>query len=159
MPSPISSFCQSVFDQICDQLSGGKTLREICRQPGMPAESTVRKWTIANEQGCYAQYARAREALAEHWADEILEIADDATNDWMGRQRRDGVTEIVLNRDHVERSKQRIDARKWLLSKALPKVYGDKQSVEGKFSVDWAQVCQEAAEKYKKEEGEQGSNH
>jgi hypothetical protein len=27
---------------------------------------------------------RAREALAEHWADEILEIADDATNDWMG---------------------------------------------------------------------------
>ena len=36
--------------------------------------------------------------MAEHWADEILEIADDATNDWMGRQRRDGVTEIVLNR-------------------------------------------------------------
>ena len=119
----------------------------------MPAQSTVRKWTIANEHGCYAQYARAREALAEHWADEILEIADDATNDWMGRQRRDGVTEIVLNRDHVERSKQRIDARKWLLSKALPKAYGDRQSVEGKFTVDWAQVCMEAAEKYKKEEG------
>ena len=110
------------------------------------------------QHGCYAQYARAREALAEHWADEILEIADDATNDWMGRQRRDGVTEIVLNRDHVERSKQRIDARKWLLSKALPKVYGDRQSVEGKFSVDWAQVCQEAAEKYKKEGDGQVSN-
>ena len=94
----------------------------------------------------------------QHWADEILEIADDATNDWMGRQRRDGVTEIVLNRDHVERSKQRIDARKWLLSKALPKVYGDRQSVEGKFSVDWAEVCQEAAEKYKKEGDGQVSN-
>jgi hypothetical protein len=68
-----------------------------------------------------AQYARARDASAEHWADEILKIADDATNDWMGRQQRDGVTEIVLNRDHVERSKQRIDARKWLLSKVLPR--------------------------------------
>jgi hypothetical protein len=42
----------------------------------------------------------------------------------------------------------------WLLSKALPKVYGDKQSVEGKFTVDSAQVCQEAAEKYKKEEAD-----
>jgi hypothetical protein len=58
------------------------------------------------------QYARAREALAEHWADEILEIADDATNDWMGRHRRHGMIEMVLNRDHVEPSKQRIDARK-----------------------------------------------
>jgi hypothetical protein len=60
---------------------------------------------------------------------------------------------MVLNRDHVERSKQRIDARKWLLSKALPKVYGDRQSVEGKLTVDWAQVCQEATDKYNKEEG------
>jgi hypothetical protein len=145
--------------------SAGGVLFRQCFRTELPAEIQMNgTWTVtrnavtpvhgANEHGCYAQYARAREALAEHWADEILEIADDATNDWMGRQRRDGVTEIVLNRDHVERSKQRIDARKWLLSKALPKVYGDRQSVEGKFSVDWAQVCQEAAEKYKKDEGE-----
>jgi hypothetical protein len=42
---------------------------------------------------------------------------------------------------------------RWRASKIAPKLYGDKQSVEGKFTVDWAQVCQEAAEKYKKEEG------
>ena len=131
------------------------------RQPGFAREAagTQQLWRSGSEGAehfadiGYAQYARAREALAEHWADEILEIADDATNDWMGRQRRDGVTEIVLNRDHVERSKQRIDARKWLLSKALPKVYGDRQSVEGKFTVDWAEVCQQAADRWKKEEG------
>jgi hypothetical protein len=82
---------------------------------------------VVMKHGCYVQYARAREALAEHWADEILEIANDATNDWMERQRRDAATEIVLNREHVDRSRQRIDARKWLLSKAMPKVYGDKQ--------------------------------
>ena len=44
----------------------------------------------------------------------------------------------------------RIDVRKWLMSKALPKKYGDKQTIDGKFSVDWAVVAQEAAEKYKK---------
>jgi hypothetical protein len=153
-PVTRSSFTQDVFDDVCGQLSSGKTLREICRQPGMPAESTVRKWAVANEQGCHAQYTRAREALAEHMSDEILEIADDATNDWMERQRQNGSIEMAINKEHIERSRQRIDARKWLLSKALPKVYGDKQSVEGKFTVDWAQVCQEAAEKYKKEEAD-----
>jgi hypothetical protein len=55
-----------------------------------------------------AQYTRAREALAEFWADEILEIADDATNDWMGRQRQNGSIETVVNKEHIERSRQRI---------------------------------------------------
>ena len=80
-------------------------------------------------------------------ADEIIEIADDGTNDWMKRQQRNGSIETVTNKDHLERSRQRIDARKWLLSKALPKKYGDKQTIDGKFTVDWAQ---EAAEKWKK---------
>lgn len=41
---------------------------------------------------------------------------------------------------------------RWRASKIAPKLYGDKQTVEGKFTVDWAQICLEAAEKYKKEE-------
>jgi hypothetical protein len=89
----------------------------------------------------------------EIMADEILEIADDGTNDWMERQQRNGSIETVTNKDHLERSRQRIDARKWLLSKALPKKYGDKQTIDGKFSVDWAMVAQEAADKYKKKHG------
>jgi hypothetical protein len=56
----------------------------------------------------------------------------------------------IADHDTTEQARQRIDARKWLLSKVLPKKYGDKQTVEGKFTVDWAQVCQEAAEKYDK---------
>ena len=43
-----------------------------------------------------------------------------------------------------------VESRKWLLSKALPKIYGDKHTIDGKFSVDWAVVAQEAVEKYKK---------
>ena len=52
--------------------------------------------------------------------------------------------------DATDRSRLRVESRKWLLSKALPKKYGDKQTIDGKFSVDWAVVAQEAAEKYKK---------
>jgi hypothetical protein len=33
------------------------------------------------------------------------------------------------NGEHIQRSRVRIDTRKWLLSKMLPKVYGDKTEV------------------------------
>ena len=111
-------------------------------------------WSVPPwHQGCAQQYARARDFGYEIMADEIIEIADDGTNDWMKRQQRNGSIETVTNKDHLERSRQRIDARKWLLSKALPKKYGDKQTIDGKFSVDWAVVAQEAADKYKKKHG------
>ncbi len=42
----------------------------------MPAESTVRLWATDNVRGFAAQYARAREVQADHYADEINEIAD-----------------------------------------------------------------------------------
>jgi hypothetical protein len=54
-------------------------------------------------------------------ADELLEIADDATNDFVERQNKDGHTSKVFDAEHVQRSRLRVEARKWLLSKALPK--------------------------------------
>lgn len=44
----------------------------------------------------------------------------------MARQREDGELEFVVDREHVGRSRLRVDTRKWLLAKALPKIYGDK---------------------------------
>jgi hypothetical protein len=45
---------------------------------------------------------------------------------------REGGAEAVafeLNGENIQRSRVRIDTRKWLLSKMLPKVYGDKSEV------------------------------
>ena len=82
------------------------------------------------------QYTRAREIGYTLMADDIIEISD---------------TPVLTERgDATDRSRLRVESRKWLLSKALPKVYGDKQTIDGKFTVDWAQVAQEAAEKWKK---------
>ena len=44
-------------------------------------------------------------------AGEIIEIADDVTNDFMKRKRADGSEETVLDSEHVQRSRIRIDAR------------------------------------------------
>ena len=79
-----------------------------------------------NRDGFYPQYARARELQMEAWADEIVEISDDGTNDWMERQLRDGKTEEVLDHEHITRSRLRVDTRKWIMSKLKPGTYGDK---------------------------------
>ena len=60
-------------------------------------------------------------------ADEILEIADDSNRDLI--ERADGV--LTVDHEHIQRARLRVDTRKWILSKMLPKVYGDKFQVGG----------------------------
>ena len=55
-------------------------------------------------------------------SDEINDIAEDGTNDWT----KDEKGKTTFNNEHHQRSRLRVDTRKWLLSKALPKIYGDK---------------------------------
>ena len=105
------------------------TLREVCREESMPHESTVRGWVLKDREGFLAQYTQAREIGYHCMADELLEIADNGSNDWMDRQDKDNAG-YDLNGEHVQRSRLRLDTRKWMLSKALPKIYGDKVALE-----------------------------
>jgi hypothetical protein len=73
---------------------------------------------------------RAREVGYIKMGDELLEIADDASNDWLERQNKDGATFKVVDQENISRSRLRVDTRKWLLSKMLPKVFGDRLSAE-----------------------------
>ncbi len=94
------------------------------------------KWA-AEKPEFSEQYAKAREMLLEHWAEDILDIADDGRNDWMernGNKDDEGnprTNTYVLNGEHVNRSRLRVDSRKWLLSKLAAKKYGDKIELGG----------------------------
>lgn len=118
-----SKFTDDLAKQICLRLSMGETLRRICRDDGMPAESTVRQWALDDVQGFYAQYVRARDIGLDAMADEILDIADDGENDYVERERKDGSKFTAIDREHVQRSSLRVDTRKWYLSKMAPKRY------------------------------------
>jgi hypothetical protein len=126
------AYSREVADFVLDQMADGISLREICRvgreaNPMFPAPGTVRGWAVQDIDGMAERYARARKAQADHWADEILEITDDATNDWVERvNARTGKTEIKLDHEHVQRSALRADARKWLLAKLHPEVFADR---------------------------------
>jgi hypothetical protein len=72
------------------------------------------------------QYARAREHQMQLRADELLEIADNASNDWMGVETTSGRIVRVLDREHLERSEIRIKTRQWLMARYAPKVFGKR---------------------------------
>ena len=116
-----TKFTQKLADEICERLIEGESLRKICLDKKMPSASAVCRWLGQNEM-FREQYAQARDAQADTLEDEILDIADDGTNDYMGEDEEyDG--------DAVQRSKLRVDARKWIASKLKPKKYGDRVDV------------------------------
>jgi hypothetical protein len=121
-----TEYTPELAHSVCAQLAEGMTLRAVCKVDGMPPESTVRRWALDDREGFAAHYAKAREIGYQSMADEVLEIADDGSND---TYRTDEGAEAT-NHDVIARSRLRVDTRKWLLSKALPKIYGDKISQE-----------------------------
>src|SRR5437660_6771635 len=98
-----------------------------------------------------AKYAVARRLGYEKRADKLLEIADDSSADWIDTD--DG--HRVLNGAHVNRARLMIDTRKWLLSKMLPKVYGDHLTIAGDLDqpirhvvqrIEWSSLSDEELE-------------
>lgn len=113
-------------------LTNGITLRECCRMeqqknPHFPGPATFYAWACNGTGGDFSlRYANARRALAIHWAEDIIEISEDGKNDWKERRRANGEIVSTVDAEAVQRSKLRVDTRKWLLSKLHPEVYGDR---------------------------------
>lgn len=126
-----SDFTPEIANEICERLAKGESLRTICAGDAhtegafMPGRSTVMRWLNENED-FRDQYAHAREVQADHYAEEIISIADCtdvSPNPFDGP----GVPAV---RD-PQRDRLRIDARKWYASKLAPKKYGDKVALTG----------------------------
>lgn len=127
-PGRPSKYSQAVVESICEQLATGVPMAQICRQDGMPAYRTVKDWMDEDsERGLLvsAAIARAREEGFDAIAADCLGIADDGTRDY--EQREDGT--LVVNHDHIQRSKLRIETRLKLLAKWDPKRYGEKMQL------------------------------
>ena len=128
---------------VCTMLAMGLIPKRIAERPGMPSERQIYSWAAEIDSPFSREYARARAIGYTRLADEIIEISDDGSNDWM--KAKGG---YVVNREATERSKLRVDTRKWLLSKCLPKMFGDKLDVSAKheagdsFKQIWTALAQ-----------------
>lgn len=106
---------------ILDRLAKGESLVSITESEGMPSYPSVARWLEADET-FRERYTRAREEQANYLADEILEIADNAEND--STVDKDG--NPIVDHENIQRSRLRVDARKWVAAKLLPRKYGDR---------------------------------
>jgi len=115
--------------EICSLLGDGQSLKEICEREDMPVRSTVYLW-LSRHNEFSDMYARAREEQADTLADEIIGIADEASRDTKTLTHDDGSKYEVCDHEWINRSRLRVDARKWVAAKLKPKKYGDKVTNE-----------------------------
>jgi hypothetical protein len=119
------TYTPEIADQILQMMADGISSPKIAAQLKI-SESTIYAWIIDDYEGFGQKYARAKHIVALRWADEISDIADHKRDDYVMNEE----GKMVLDMEAVARSRLRIDTRKWLLSKVLPKVYGEKVITE-----------------------------
>lgn len=136
-----TTFTREKADFILAHLKSGLSLRAICRMEEVipTGASTVIDWKDQDIDGFLAQYTQAREIGFHMMAEEVLDIADDSTGDYYTDE--DGIRRV--DKEHLGRSRLKVDVRRWFVSKCLPKIYGDKLAHTGDdggpIEVTWAQ--------------------
>lgn len=114
---------------ICERLAIGDSLRTITEDEGMPHRQTVFRWMYRHPE-FRDQYVHAKRIGMLAYAEDAVDIADDGTNDWMERTNKDGENiGWQINGEHVQRSRLRVDTRKWFMERLDTKVFGQKQEV------------------------------
>ena len=118
-------YTEEIAEEICDRLANGESLNVICRDAHLPDEALVRQWAknvdeLPRLKAFSTRYTRARESGYEVIAESILSFG---TQDCTGP---DG----YVDNGEIQRLRLLSENRKWLLSKMLPKQFGDKVTQE-----------------------------
>jgi transposase-like protein len=103
-----------LVERICAEVATGESIADITKQPDFPSEKTVYRW-LSKYAEFREAYAAARSLGIEKHANDIIAIADAAE----------------LTNENINKARLRIDARKWILAKLLPKKYGDSLALAG----------------------------
>lgn len=120
-----TDYSLEIASKLCERIADGRGVKPICEQDeDMPSRTTVYRWLAANPE-FRDMYALAHEDRADVLADEIIEIADDGSRDYS----KDEDGQFAVNHDHIQRSKLRVDARKFIAAKLKPRKYGERQTV------------------------------
>lgn len=105
------SYSRELASAICHHVAGGLSLASVARLPHMPTIQVIYHWRTKHPEFDRALKS-ARFDQLESLAEEITTIAD-------------------TERDHT-RAKNRMEARRWLLSKLQPDRYGDSLKLDAK---------------------------
>jgi hypothetical protein len=102
---PKIAYNEQITQEICYRLANGESLLSICRTEGFPSNFVVWKWRKKHPE-FDAAYVEARTAQAEHFADELIDIADDPRN---------------IDSNFNAWSRLRLSERKWSVERIMHK--------------------------------------
>jgi hypothetical protein len=131
MATPHFDWTEEVIQKICDELVAGRPLYKIAKEPWCPPESTI-YLKLAKRDSVGERIWAARVAQQHHSIEETIRIVDEATPEtW-------------------QVARLQAWARQWRASKLMPKVYGDKQTLEHTGEVGFAERLIKARERVKR---------
>ena len=102
-----SGYSPELADEICDRITEGESIYQLCRSDHMPHYTTVWRWLDTHDDFA-SKCARARELQAEFMDHKIMEVAENC------------------GKDDAYAAKVKIAAYQWRAMKLAPKKYGDR---------------------------------
>ena len=123
-----SKYTPELAKEICERLSDGEPLRQICRDDHMPAWTAIYAWAAKDKQ-LSERIAQAREQGYDAIAEDLLAIADTPLYGETETSSNSGLT--ITRQDMLGHRKLQIETRLKLLAKWNPKKYGDRQVLAG----------------------------
>lgn len=110
-------------EEICDTIaSSSKGIKKLCREnEHWPSYMTIYRWLRKHKEFCDL-YTQAKRDQIQVYVDEIIEISDESSHDDLVNKNGD----VYCNSEWINRSRLRVDTRKWLAAKLVPRLYGEK---------------------------------
>lgn len=112
-----SKYSARLATEICTLIADGKSLRVVCKLPGMPHRVTVLRWLSANE--VFAKdYATAYMLQADSIEEDMAEIEG----------------KLMKGRMDPQRARVALNSMQWRAERRAPKKYGTKiqQEITGR---------------------------
>ena len=139
-------YTEELGQRICDIVAASPHgLNKICREyDWMPEPQTIYNWR-AKDDRFFEMYRKARVKQAEVLSEFCLDVADDSSQDV--KIGKDG--QEVYNNEFVNRSRLKIETRKWLACKLIPQTYGTHIEVSASDTADAICRAKELANRIK----------
>lgn len=102
-----------LINEICERIAEGRSVASVAQDDDMPDHKTIWRWMNSDEAFCQ-KYARAIQARAMTHADRISDIS----------------SAVLAGKIPPDAARVALDGMKWTAARLLPKVYGDKQTIE-----------------------------
>jgi hypothetical protein len=126
----ILSFSEPIAIEICERVSSGELLINVCADEHMPTVRRVTQW-LKEKPEFAALFKESINDRLTIFEEEVIKIADDATKDFRDVVR-NGRTTRVLDGDAIARAKLRVEVRFKHLKAYKPSLWAETSTLNVK---------------------------